>query len=76
MFSWLEESIDGVIIALDFRYFWRIYLSVFLGFALVFLLSVFLSQEQVSVLLIACCIVIPGVLGGIWHGMARKGRVE
>ena len=73
MFNWVEELIDGLIIALDFRYFWRIYLSVFLGFVLVYLLSVFLSQEQVSVPLIACCIVIPSVLGGIWHGMAKKG---
>ncbi len=72
MFDWLDEALDTTVHALDVRYYWRIYLGVASGFFLVFVLSTFVSRENASVAMILLCIIVPGILGGIWHGISNK----
>ena len=72
MFNWLEEIIDIAVHVFDFRHYWRIYFGVTVGFLLVFALSEFVPRERVSVAIVLLCIVIPAVLGGIWHGASNK----
>jgi lipopolysaccharide export LptBFGC system permease protein LptF len=72
MFDWLDEALDTTVHALDVRYYWRIYLGVASGFFLVFVLSTFVPRENASVAMILLCIIVPGILGGIWHRISNK----
>lgn len=69
----LFDLIDDIVHLLDLRTYWRIYCGAVFGFLLVFILSLFLPREAVSILGIICCISIPTIFGGIWHGISHKG---
>ena len=68
MFDW----IDNIVHLLDVRHFWRIYLSVAAGFFFVLTLSKLPLAKQPSVFVVVCCLVIPGILGALWHCAATR----
>ena len=72
MFDWLDGIFDTAVHVLDVRYYWRIYLGVASGFLLIFGLSTFVPREKASVAMILLCIIVPGIIGGIWHGISTK----
>ncbi|HOB66264.1 hypothetical protein [Ottowia sp.] len=72
MFHWLDELVDTVIHLRDLRHCWRIYAGVALGFGLVLWLASSLPSDRLSVPLLVICLLVPGILGALWHKAAQR----
>jgi hypothetical protein len=72
MFHWLEELFDTAMHVRHLRQYWRIYVSVALGFGLAIRLASLMPQDSVSVPLLVLCLVAPGIAGALWHRAANR----
>ncbi len=65
------DFIDDIIAFLGMRYYWRLYVGAASGFVLVIALSKFVPKESFSVFGILCCLIVPAILGGVWHRLSQ-----